>query len=86
MDKVLTVLEVVKGFPGVVRVGVSKPFDKVLRFVVIGALVKDGFHFVLIHSIKKNGRWPGWYIAICGKGGRSDVGFESRYVEDRVDN
>ena len=74
-------VQVVKGFPGVVRVRVSEPFDKILRFVSIGSLVKNGFDFVFVHSFKKDRRRSGRNI---GKGSRGDVRLEPGYVENWV--
>ena len=39
------------GFPSVVRVRISEPFDKVLYLTSMGALVQDKFDFILVGAV-----------------------------------
>ena len=47
-------------FPRVVRIGVSLPFDEVLKLPVLPVMtvIHDGLHFELLFSIDEIRRWP----------------------------
>ncbi len=46
IDSFLGVFEMTSGFPGVVRLGISLPFDKVLEVSAVYSGLRDGFYLI----------------------------------------
>jgi hypothetical protein len=59
-DKVTSMLKMVCRFPGVITGAIPLPPDKVLKFSVVPAGVKDGFHliFFLVLNLQWRRRRP----------------------------
>ena len=60
---------VFRGFPCIVRFGVSAPFDQVLKLLVASIILMtaDLLHLIFCFSVDKVRWWSGKVWSVCGR-------------------
>ena len=82
VDELLSILQVVAGFPGILCFVISFPFDEVLELVAEVFGTEDFLHHVFFYVIDDDWRWRGLDAT---RDGIFDVRREERDMEDRMD-
>ena len=82
VDELLSVLQVVAGFPSVLRFVISFPFDEVLELVAEVLGTEDFLHHVFFYVFNDDWRWRGLNAT---RDGIFDVRRKERDMEDRMD-
>ena len=82
VDELLSILQVVTGFPSILRFVISFPFDKVLELVAEVLGTEDFLHHVFFYVFDDDWWWRGLDAT---RDGIFDVRRKERDVEDRMD-